>query len=75
MGVRIWMQAKVNFSDHRNMVVAGVSIIVATGLGVKGLTVGGLNVAGIACGTVLALVLNLVLSAGGPTPDEFPNDL
>ena len=75
MGVRIWMQAKVNFSDHRNMVVAGVSIIVATGLGVKGLTVAGLNIAGIACGTVLALVLNLALSAGGHSADEPEDEL
>jgi len=70
MGVRIWIEAKVDFSDHRNMVVAGVSIIVATGLGVKGLTVAGLNIAGIACGTVLALVLNLALSAGGRATEE-----
>jgi uracil-xanthine permease len=65
MGVRIWMQAKVDFSDHRNLVVAGASIIAATGLGVGGLTVMGVNTAGIAVGTLLALVLNLILSIGG----------
>lgn len=59
MGVKIWMDAKVDFSDQRNMVVAGVSLIAATGLGVKGVTVGGTNIAGIALGTVLALVINL----------------
>jgi putative pyrimidine permease RutG len=59
MGVKIWMDAKVDFSDHRNMVVAGASLIVATGLGVKGVTVAGTNLAGIALGTVLALVINL----------------
>jgi uracil-xanthine permease len=65
MGVRIWMQAKVDFADHRNLVVAGASLIAATGLGVGGLTVMGVNIAGIAVGTLLALVLNLALSAGG----------
>jgi hypothetical protein len=35
---------------------------VAPGLGVKGLTIGGVNLAGIALGTVLALVLNIVMS-------------
>src|SRR5271157_6665612 len=65
MGVRIWMQANVDFSDHRNLVVAGASIIVATGLGLGGLTVLGVNIAGIAIGTLLALVLNFVLSIGG----------
>jgi putative pyrimidine permease RutG len=59
MGVKIWLDAKVDFSDHRNMVVAGASLITATGLGVNGVTVGGTNIAGIALGTVLALVLNL----------------
>ncbi len=60
MGVKIWMDARVDFADHRNMVVAGTSLIVATGLGVRGITVGGTNIAGIALGTVLALVINLV---------------
>jgi putative pyrimidine permease RutG len=59
MGVKIWLDARVDFSDHRNMVVAGASLIAATGLGVKGATVAGTNIAGIALGTVLALVLNL----------------
>jgi uracil-xanthine permease len=65
MGVRIWMQANVDFSDHRNLVVAGAPLIVATGLGVTGLTVLGVNIAGIALGTLLALVLNMILSIGG----------
>jgi xanthine/uracil permease len=61
MGVKIWMDAHVDFSDHRNMVIAGASLIVSTGLGVKGVTVGGTNIAGIAVGTVLALVVHLLL--------------
>ena len=64
MGVKIWMDAKVDFSDQRNMVVAGASLIVATGLGVKGVTVGGMNIAGIALGTVLALVINFAFHFG-----------
>jgi xanthine/uracil permease len=62
MGIRIWMDAKVDFTRHKNLVVAGASLIVATGLGVKGLTVAGMNIAGIALGTLLAQVLNLLLS-------------
>jgi uracil-xanthine permease len=62
MGIRIWMDAKVDFTRHKNLAVAGASLIVATGLGVKGLTVAGMNIAGIALGTVLALVLNWLLS-------------
>ena len=64
LGVRIWMDAKVDFADHRNLLVAGTSIITATGLGIKGLTVAGINIAGIAVGTLLALVLNAILRPG-----------
>ena len=64
MGVRIWMDAKVDFTRHKNLAVAGASLIVATGLGTKGVTVAGMNIAGIPLGTVLALVLNWLLSIG-----------
>ena len=64
MGVRIWMDAKVDFTRHKNLAIAGASLIVATGLGTKGLTVEGMNIPGIALGTVLALVLNWILSVG-----------
>src|SRR5215467_6967315 len=64
MGVRIWMDAKVDFTRHKNLAIAGASLIVATGLGTKGLTVEGMNIPGIALGTVLALVLNWILSLG-----------
>ncbi len=68
MGIRIWIDAKVDFSDHKNLVVAGASLVAATGLGIKGLTVAGMNIAGIAFGTLLALVLNLCLSIGRQPP-------
>jgi len=64
MGIRIWMDAKVDFTRPKNLAVAGTSLIVGTGLGTKGLTVVGLNIPGIALGTVLALALNWVLSIG-----------
>jgi xanthine/uracil permease len=57
MGVKIWLDARVDFSQPRNLVIGGASLIVATGLGVKGITIGSLNIAGIALGTVLALLL------------------
>ena len=64
MGIRIWMDARVDFTRHKNLAVAGASLIVATGLGTKGLTVAGMNIAGIPLGTVLALVLNWLFSIG-----------
>ena len=65
MGIRIWMDARIDFTHHKNLAVAGASLIVATGLGTKGLTVAGMNIAGIPLGTVLALVLNWLFSDGG----------
>jgi len=76
MGVKIWLDAKVDFSDHRNLVVAGAPLIAATGLGIQGVTVLGVNIAGIAFGTVLALAMNAVLSwkpaerRGGTAPSR-----
>ncbi len=70
MGVKIWVDARVDFSDHRNRVVAGASLIAATGLGVKGVTIAGTNIAGIALGTVLALVLQLAFRLRGAPAAE-----
>jgi uracil-xanthine permease len=64
MGVRIWIDAKVDFADPHNLVVAGASLIAATGLGVQGLTIAGINIAGISLGTLLAIVLHAGMSAG-----------
>ena len=69
MGVRIWIDAKLDFADPHNLVVAGAPLITATGLGVRGLTIAGINVAGIAFGTVLAVALNAGLSIGRKTPE------
>ncbi len=70
MGIKIWMDARVDFSSHKNLIIAGSSIIISTGLGVKGFTVGGINIAGIAFGTVLAVLMNLALSFGGEDGEE-----
>ncbi|OGR50673.1 MAG: hypothetical protein A2049_10665 [Elusimicrobia bacterium GWA2_62_23] len=74
MGVKIWLDAKVDFCSHRNLIIAGSSIIVATGLGIKGFTAGSVNIAGIAFGTVLAVALNLLLSFGGEDPAAAGQD-
>lgn len=62
MGVKIWVDGRVNFCLHKNLVIAGSSVIMATGLGSRGLTVYGMNVSGIALGTLMAVVLNLILA-------------
>ncbi len=74
MGIKIWLDAKVDFCSHKNLIIAGSSIIISTGLGVKGFTAGGMNIAGIAFGTVLAVVMNLVLSFGGKDRDADRQD-
>jgi xanthine/uracil permease len=68
MGVKIWVDAQVDFAEHKNLIVAGSSVIVATGLGLKGLGIGGLNISGITVGTLMALALNGLLSWREPQP-------
>lgn len=71
MGVKIWLDAKVDFCSHKNLIIAGSSIIISTGLGIKGFTAAGVNISGIAFGTVLAVFMSLLLSFGGDdTQDE-----
>jgi len=74
MGIKIWVDAKVDFCSHKNLIIAGSSIILATGLGVRGFTVGHINIAGIAFGTVFAVLLNLLLSFGGKDPESDAQD-
>ena len=70
MGVKIWLDAKVDFCLHKNLIIAGSSLIISTGLGVRGFTAGTMNVSGIAFGTVLAVLLNLLLSFGAESGEE-----
>ncbi len=74
MGIKIWVDAKVDFCSHKNLIIAGSSIIISTGLGVKGFTFGSVNIAGIAFGTVLAVLLNLALSFGKEDKDADGQD-
>ncbi len=68
MGVRIWIDARLDFTDPHNLVVAGTPLIAATGLGVRGLSIAGINIAGIAFGTILAIVLQAGFSIGSRKP-------
>jgi len=70
MGIKIWLDAKVDFCLHKNLIIAGSSLIISTGLGVRGFTAGTMNVSGIAFGTVLAVLLNLLLSFGAESGEE-----
>ena len=56
-----------------NVTNQGVSWGADSGLGVKGFTVGSVNIAGIAFGTVFAVLMNLALSFGGDA-DADPQD-
>ncbi len=64
MGIKIWVDNKLEFCDPRNLIVAGSTLMISTGLGVNGITIGSVNIAGIAFGTVFAIVMNWLLSRG-----------
>ncbi|MEU4387253.1 solute carrier family 23 protein [Promicromonospora sp. NPDC023805] len=63
LGARIWVQAKVNFSDPVNLTTAAVPLVI----GIAGFTwtVGDLEFGGIALGTAAALVIYHVMGAIG----------
>jgi uracil-xanthine permease len=73
LGARIWIDARVDFRDPVNLAVAGVALIV--GAGDFTLNWGDYTFAGIALGTVGAIVIYQVLkplSAGRPSPPTDP---
>ncbi|MBE2319950.1 nitrate reductase [Solirubrobacter sp. CPCC 204708] len=73
LGARIWVDARVDFRDPVNLAVAGVAVIV--GAGNYTLTWGDYQFAGIALGTVAAVVIYQVLrplNAERPSPPTDP---
>ena len=73
LGARIWVEARVDFRDPVNLAVAGVALIV--GAGNYTLVWGDYTFAGIALGTVAAVVIYQVLrplSARTPSPPTDP---
>jgi xanthine/uracil permease len=83
LGARIWIEARVNFGDPVNLVTAAVGLIV--GAGNYTLAWGDYDFAGIALGTLAAIVIYQVLrriqpevtprpaaTAPGPTPTPAP---
>ena len=54
IGVRIWVENKVNFDKPLNIMVAAITMIIA--IGQFAFTVGGISFNGIAIGTIVILV-------------------
>ncbi len=63
LGARIWVQAKVDFSDPVNLTTAAVPLVI--GIANYTWTVGDLQFGGIALGTIAALVIYHVMGAIG----------
>lgn len=63
-GARIWLQANVDFSDPRNLIVAAVTLIVGTGDLV--LPLGEFALGGIGSATLVAIILYQMLRGGSP---------
>jgi xanthine/uracil permease len=63
LGARIWVQAKVDFSDPVNLTTAAVPLII--GIADYTWTTGDLQFGGIALGTIAALVIYHVMGAIG----------
>ena len=61
LGVRIWVQNRVDFSNPVNLTTAAIAMIV--GIGDYAWSIGGLDFAGIALGTAAALVVYHLMAA------------
>jgi uracil-xanthine permease len=71
-GGRIWVEGRVDFSKQRNLIVGGATIVIgAINIDPRAGTpfafnIGGFELAGIALATLVAIVLNQLLSIRGP---------
>ena len=70
-GARIWVENRVDFSKSRNLITAGVSLILGSGM-VGGLAVkfGNVTFDGIGVATFTAIVLYQILREGESVPEE-----
>jgi uracil permease len=67
-GVRMMIEARTDFSEKRNLIIA--SVIVVVGVGGAHITIGGIEFAGMPLATYLGIFLNLVLPRAQPeSPD------
>ena len=67
-GVRMMIEARTDFSQKRNLIIA--SVIVVVGVGGAHITIGGIEFAGMPLATYLGILLNLILPRAKPeAPD------
>ncbi|MZL55859.1 nitrate reductase, partial [Bifidobacterium pseudocatenulatum] len=72
IGIRIWVENKVNFDKPLNIMVAAITMIIA--IGQFAFTVGGISFNGIAIGTIVILVAYHGLKAIGKATGTFAKD-
>ncbi|MBS7075156.1 MAG: nitrate reductase, partial [Bifidobacterium longum] len=72
IGIRIWVENKVNFDKPRNIMVAAITMIIA--IGQFAFTVGGISFNGIAIGTIVILVAYHGLKAIGKATGTIAKD-
>ena len=70
LGARIWVEARVDFRDPVNLATAGVALVV--GAGDFTLHWGDYSFAGIAMGTIAAVLIYQILRALAPSPPMAP---
>ena len=72
IGIRIWVENKVNFDKPLNIMVAAITMIIA--IGQFAFTVGGISFNGIAIGTIVILVAYHGLKAIGKATGTIAKD-
>ena len=72
IGIRIWVENKVNFDKPLNIMVAAITMIIA--IGQFAFTVGGISFNGLAIGTIVILVAYHGLKAIGKATGTIAKD-
>lgn len=63
-GAKIWIDNQVDFSNHKNLMVASITVILGTGN--FGLMIGDFDLGGIGSATFMAIILNWILNRHQP---------
>lgn len=61
VGVRILINAELDFSHSRNLIISAVILVLGIGLGGSGIPIGNVNLSGLAVAAISGIIINLVL--------------
>jgi uracil permease len=61
VGVRILINADLDFSHSRNLIISALILVLGIGIGSAGLTIGTVTLSGLAIAAVVGVIVNKIL--------------